>query len=155
MQTAFVGIRFILLLYRCVWSGEDVEHPLFPCSLVRTSSWCEPMRQKADQNTRWLSNMSLCIRTGFYRQEINKTVWDVPERYRDLIQVGTGAYGTVWWVQCCCAKMHMQPIVILTHSGSLSWETKLSLITALLNSMFRSCKKKSFYILPKRCMKKG
>ncbi|KAG7320208.1 hypothetical protein KOW79_016061 [Hemibagrus wyckioides] len=42
--------------------------------------------------------MSLCIRTGFYRQEINKTVWDVPERYRDLIQVGTGAYGTV-----CCA----------------------------------------------------
>ncbi|XP_027009760.2 mitogen-activated protein kinase 12b [Tachysurus fulvidraco] len=42
--------------------------------------------------------MSLCIRTGFYRQEINKTVWDVQERYRDLIQVGTGAYGTV-----CCA----------------------------------------------------
>uniref|UniRef100_A0A8B9J4F5 mitogen-activated protein kinase n=1 Tax=Astyanax mexicanus TaxID=7994 RepID=A0A8B9J4F5_ASTMX len=39
--------------------------------------------------------MSLRIRAGFYRQEVNKTVWDVPERYRDLIQVGTGAYGTV------------------------------------------------------------
>ncbi|XP_036432974.1 mitogen-activated protein kinase 12b isoform X1 [Colossoma macropomum] len=39
--------------------------------------------------------MSLRIRAGFYRQEVNKTVWDVPERYRDLLQVGTGAYGTV------------------------------------------------------------
>ncbi|CAL8237637.1 unnamed protein product, partial [Boreogadus saida] len=34
-------------------------------------------------------------RTGFYRQEVNRTVWDVPERFRDLKQVGTGAYGTV------------------------------------------------------------
>ncbi|XP_061617448.1 uncharacterized protein LOC133471680 isoform X1 [Phyllopteryx taeniolatus] len=34
-------------------------------------------------------------RTGFYRQDINRTVWEVPERYRDLRQVGTGAYGTV------------------------------------------------------------
>uniref|UniRef100_A0A3B4CSS5 mitogen-activated protein kinase n=1 Tax=Pygocentrus nattereri TaxID=42514 RepID=A0A3B4CSS5_PYGNA len=32
---------------------------------------------------------------GYYRQEVNKTVWEVPERYRDLRQVGTGAYGTV------------------------------------------------------------
>ena len=35
-------------------------------------------------------------RTGFYRQEVNRTVWEVPERYRDLRQIGTGAYGTVW-----------------------------------------------------------
>lgn len=34
-------------------------------------------------------------RTGFYRQEVNRTVWEVPERYRDLKQIGTGAYGTV------------------------------------------------------------
>uniref|UniRef100_A0A672FB62 mitogen-activated protein kinase n=1 Tax=Salarias fasciatus TaxID=181472 RepID=A0A672FB62_SALFA len=33
--------------------------------------------------------------TGFYRQEVHRTVWEVPERYRDLKQVGTGAYGTV------------------------------------------------------------
>uniref|UniRef100_A0A3Q4ATU3 mitogen-activated protein kinase n=1 Tax=Mola mola TaxID=94237 RepID=A0A3Q4ATU3_MOLML len=33
--------------------------------------------------------------TGFYRQEVNRTAWEVPERYRDLKQVGTGAYGTV------------------------------------------------------------
>lgn len=43
-------------------------------------------------------------RSGFYRQEVNRTVWEVPERYRDLKQIGTGAYGTVWWVHldCCC-----------------------------------------------------
>ncbi|XP_056603661.1 mitogen-activated protein kinase 12b isoform X2 [Triplophysa dalaica] len=39
--------------------------------------------------------MSIRIRAGFCRQEINRTVWDVPERHRDLIQIGTGAYGTV------------------------------------------------------------
>lgn len=40
--------------------------------------------------------MALRSRTGFYRQEVNRTVWEVPERYRDLKQIGTGAYGTVW-----------------------------------------------------------
>ncbi|XP_041966916.1 mitogen-activated protein kinase 12 isoform X1 [Alosa sapidissima] len=39
--------------------------------------------------------MSTRNRAGFHRQEVNKTVWEVPERYRDLKQVGTGAYGTV------------------------------------------------------------
>ncbi|XP_070687374.1 mitogen-activated protein kinase 12 [Pempheris klunzingeri] len=39
--------------------------------------------------------MSKRVRPGYYRQEVSKTSWDVPERYRDLKQVGTGAYGTV------------------------------------------------------------
>ncbi|CAB1414295.1 unnamed protein product [Pleuronectes platessa] len=39
--------------------------------------------------------MAVRSRTGYYRQEVNRTVWEVPERYRDLKQVGTGAYGTV------------------------------------------------------------
>uniref|UniRef100_A0A8C4I3A6 mitogen-activated protein kinase n=1 Tax=Dicentrarchus labrax TaxID=13489 RepID=A0A8C4I3A6_DICLA len=39
--------------------------------------------------------MAVRSRTGFSRQEVNRTVWEVPERYRDLKQVGTGAYGTV------------------------------------------------------------
>uniref|UniRef100_W5NEL3 mitogen-activated protein kinase n=1 Tax=Lepisosteus oculatus TaxID=7918 RepID=W5NEL3_LEPOC len=34
-------------------------------------------------------------RPGYYRQDVNKTVWEVPERYRELKPVGTGAYGTV------------------------------------------------------------
>uniref|UniRef100_A0A8B9RIM8 mitogen-activated protein kinase n=1 Tax=Astyanax mexicanus TaxID=7994 RepID=A0A8B9RIM8_ASTMX len=40
-------------------------------------------------------------RPGYYRQEVNKTVWEVPERYRDLRQVGTGAYGTVCYALDC------------------------------------------------------
>ncbi|XP_045894388.1 mitogen-activated protein kinase 12 [Micropterus dolomieu] len=39
--------------------------------------------------------MSNRVRPGYYRQEVNKTSWEVPSRYRDLRQVGTGAYGTV------------------------------------------------------------
>lgn len=43
-----------------------------------------------------VNRMSKRVRPGYYRQEVNKTSWEVPERYRDLRQVGTGAYGTVW-----------------------------------------------------------
>lgn len=39
--------------------------------------------------------MNTRIRPGYHRLEINKTSWEVPERYWDLKQVGTGAYGTV------------------------------------------------------------
>ncbi|KAK6320014.1 mitogen-activated protein kinase 12 [Coregonus clupeaformis] len=39
--------------------------------------------------------MSSRTRPGYCRQDVNKTTWEVPERYRELKQVGTGAYGTV------------------------------------------------------------
>ena len=35
-------------------------------------------------------------RPKFYRQELNKTVWEVPQRYQNLTPVGSGAYGSVW-----------------------------------------------------------
>nr|XP_020468234.1 mitogen-activated protein kinase 14A-like [Monopterus albus] len=35
------------------------------------------------------------VRPGFHRLEIQKTTWDVPERYTALQAVGSGAYGTV------------------------------------------------------------
>uniref|UniRef100_A0A8C6LLG2 mitogen-activated protein kinase n=1 Tax=Nothobranchius furzeri TaxID=105023 RepID=A0A8C6LLG2_NOTFU len=31
----------------------------------------------------------------FYRQDLNKTTWEVPERYQNLSPVGSGAYGSV------------------------------------------------------------
>ncbi|XP_068256496.1 mitogen-activated protein kinase 11 isoform X1 [Nyctibius grandis] len=34
-------------------------------------------------------------RGSFYRQELNKTVWEVPQRYQNLTPVGSGAYGSV------------------------------------------------------------
>lgn len=40
----------------------------------------------------------------FSREEINSTVWEVPEKYTRLKQIGTGAYGSVWWVTCHILK---------------------------------------------------
>uniref|UniRef100_A0A8C4RK85 mitogen-activated protein kinase n=1 Tax=Erpetoichthys calabaricus TaxID=27687 RepID=A0A8C4RK85_ERPCA len=37
----------------------------------------------------------MTAKAGFYRQELNKTVWEVPERYQNLTPVGSGAYGSV------------------------------------------------------------
>ncbi|KAL7982710.1 hypothetical protein Chor_010308 [Crotalus horridus] len=34
-------------------------------------------------------------RGGFYKQDLNKTVWEVPQRYQHLTPVGSGAYGSV------------------------------------------------------------
>ncbi|XP_060713993.1 mitogen-activated protein kinase 14B isoform X2 [Tachysurus vachellii] len=39
--------------------------------------------------------MSQKERPAFYRQELNKTFWEVPERYQNLAPVGSGAYGSV------------------------------------------------------------
>lgn len=39
--------------------------------------------------------MSGELKPGFYRLELNKTVWEVPEKYQMLSPVGSGAYGQV------------------------------------------------------------
>ncbi|KAL8168427.1 UNVERIFIED_CONTAM: Mitogen-activated protein kinase 13 [Gekko kuhli] len=39
--------------------------------------------------------MSFSRRKGFYRQEVNKTVWELPKRYVSINPVGSGAYGCV------------------------------------------------------------
>ncbi|XP_030623029.1 mitogen-activated protein kinase 14A [Chanos chanos] len=39
--------------------------------------------------------MTSPLKTGFHRLEVQKTTWDVPERYTTLKPVGSGAYGTV------------------------------------------------------------
>ena len=38
------------------------------------------------------------VRTGYHRLEVQKTTWDVPDKYTSLRSIGSGAYGTVWWV---------------------------------------------------------
>lgn len=35
------------------------------------------------------------VRAGFQRLEVQKTTWDIPERYTALRPIGSGAYGTV------------------------------------------------------------
>ena len=36
------------------------------------------------------------MRAGFYKIDLNKTEWEVPESYQMLSPVGSGAYGQVW-----------------------------------------------------------
>lgn len=38
------------------------------------------------------------LKSGFVRVELNKTVWEVPEKYQHLQPVGSGAYGQVRFV---------------------------------------------------------
>lgn len=35
------------------------------------------------------------MKTGFIRVDLNRTIWEVPERYQNLSPVGSGAYGQV------------------------------------------------------------
>lgn len=37
------------------------------------------------------------LRMNFHKVEVNKTVWEVPDRYQKLSAVGSGAYGQVWY----------------------------------------------------------
>ncbi|KAL7860127.1 hypothetical protein SRHO_G00152740 [Serrasalmus rhombeus] len=39
--------------------------------------------------------MASPLKAGFHRQEVQKTTWDIPDRYTSLNPVGSGAYGTV------------------------------------------------------------
>uniref|UniRef100_A0A674DPP9 mitogen-activated protein kinase n=1 Tax=Salmo trutta TaxID=8032 RepID=A0A674DPP9_SALTR len=57
---------------------------------------------------------------GFYRQEVNKTAWEVPERYRELKQVGTGAYGTV-----CSAQDHRTGVRVAIKKLHRPFQSKL------------------------------
>lgn len=34
---------------------------------------------------------------GYHTIELNKTEWEVPQKYTMLSPVGSGAYGQVWW----------------------------------------------------------
>ena len=36
-------------------------------------------------------------KAGFYKVELNRTLWEVPNRYSNLNPVGSGAYGQVMY----------------------------------------------------------
>lgn len=45
---------------------------------------------------RWVRGMSLTRKKGFYKQDVNKTAWELPKTYLAPAHVGSGAYGAVW-----------------------------------------------------------
>jgi len=44
----------------------------------------------------WMAGYGHMTKPHFYRVELNKTEWQVPERYQNLTPIGSGAYGQVW-----------------------------------------------------------
>ena len=44
---------------------------------------------------KFLSERRMAIKEGFYRVELINTVWEVPNRYQNLMPVGNGAFGQV------------------------------------------------------------
>lgn len=44
-----------------------------------------------------MSKSKQCLTMRYYKIEINKTEWEVPDRYQMLTPVGLGAYGQVWY----------------------------------------------------------
>lgn len=44
----------------------------------------------------WVPGMSLTRKRGFYKQEVNKTAWELPKTYVSPTHIGSGAYGAVW-----------------------------------------------------------
>jgi len=42
------------------------------------------------------SKAAKATKPHFYRVELNKTEWELPDRYQKLSPVGSGAYGQVW-----------------------------------------------------------
>ena len=54
---------------------------------------CEPTIQC--DKTKLYREVRMTIKEGFYRVELINTVWEVPNRYQDLMPVGTGAFGQV------------------------------------------------------------
>ncbi|AWP09238.1 putative mitogen-activated protein kinase 14A-like [Scophthalmus maximus] len=71
------------------------------------------------------------VSAGFHRQEVQKTTWDVPERYTALRSVGSGAYGTVCSASDQKAKEKVaikklyRPFQSLTHAKRAYRELRL------------------------------
>lgn len=60
---------------------------------------------------------TLHLKDGFYKIELNKTIWEIPQRYQLLSPVGAGAYGQVRYVssRCTCGNLYaMQYVHIIT-----------------------------------------
>ena len=54
------------------------------------------------------------MRDNFVQIELNKTTWDIPERYQNLSAVGAGAYGQVRYV-----SQHLYDLIIIKYLSFL------------------------------------
>uniref|UniRef100_A0A5F9C6J3 mitogen-activated protein kinase n=1 Tax=Oryctolagus cuniculus TaxID=9986 RepID=A0A5F9C6J3_RABIT len=62
--------------------------------------------------------MSLTRRRGFYKQDVNKTAWELPKTYVSPTHVGSGAYGAVWSLGSWMSLPQPPPC-----AASMTWQT--------------------------------
>lgn len=75
---------------------ETPKAPRTAASLWRDWTLKQKKKKEKPQRTMESPLKDSPVSAGFHRQEVQKTTWDVPERYTALRSVGSGAYGTVW-----------------------------------------------------------
>nr|XP_005023526.3 mitogen-activated protein kinase 13 [Anas platyrhynchos] len=68
------------------------RRPWCPCLTPEASLYSSTL---GGWQSRTRRAMNIARRRGFYRQELNKTIWELPRRYTSLHPVGSGAYGSV------------------------------------------------------------
>ncbi len=81
---------------QCIWLLPWLDCERGACAFVVLFLVCFHQESSTEVCTPPTTGMSQKERPTFYRQELNKTIWEVPERYQNLSPVGSGAYGTVW-----------------------------------------------------------
>lgn len=59
------------------------------------------------------SNLAPDLKPGYHRIELNRTMWEVPDRYSKLQTIGSGAYG-----QVCSAEQKVVDEAAATASGA-------------------------------------
>ncbi|XP_060163971.1 mitogen-activated protein kinase 13 isoform X4 [Globicephala melas] len=55
--------------------------------------------------------MNFTWKKGFYKQDVNKTAWELPKTYVSLTHVGSGAYGAVCYLVMPFMQMDLQKIM--------------------------------------------
>jgi len=68
-------------------SNQSTKQPDKTSSLVAKKSYVSKDNKKEEKK--------MSLKPNFYRTELNRTVWEIPERYQNLTPVGSGAYGQV------------------------------------------------------------
>lgn len=66
------------------------------------------------------------MKPGYYTVELNRTVWAVPVYYQNLTPVGTGAYGTVWWVVAFLLSVFDRSYFFICCERVMFWDASLS-----------------------------
>ena len=53
------------------------------------------------------------VKPCFYRMELDKDTWTVPDRYKDFVPIGIGGFSTVWLVTVFIIMLNVNSPVLV------------------------------------------